>query len=96
MIVYHHAAKSGKQCFLCGGKDRTIAQYKNIQVEVRSFIALYHTTLQQNFIKVYRFHVMEAQRYCNSEGYVPNGKGSAPMGHLQILIKGVVIQFVPM
>ena len=88
------AISGGKQCFLCEGKDRTMVLYKNIQAEVKHFITQHCDKTLSGEEWVCKRHVMEAQRYCNNEGYVPKWKGSAPMGHPLILIKGVVIQFV--
>ena len=87
------AISGGKQCFHCEEKDRTMALYINIQAEIKRFITQHCNKTLSGEEWVCKKHVMEAQRYCNNEGYVPKWKRVSTCG--QILIKCVVIQFVP-
>ena len=64
-------ANGDKECILCGEKDRQMLSYNNAGTQVRTFITQHfgQTILDENWIC--KKHLLEAQRNCNNDGYVP-------------------------
>ena len=63
-----------KQCRLCGGKDRQMSQYANAGEHVKKFIMKHLGHTIQEELWICKKHLLEAQRYCNVDGYVPKWK----------------------